>query len=337
MSNPEMSSLDKTTNPPAGGAVPFPAALWTVIDESMNNMQHYGKRLLAAGLGCALLAGGLATQAADQDNNQKNKQRNPSQKAPPTGTSPRPADQGTPKRLPPPTVDRPNLPPVVDKPKSPAPVVDKPNPPSLVTTPTAKGYEKAAPSGRVRERVERKPDGEHVQKINAAGRLEKEMITKPDGTLHATTYDLGHREKRIEVARPNGAKEITDVHYDRNGQVRARETIQTDVRGAPVSKTVVVKNNLVINNTTINNTTINNTTVVREYRPCRFGFVYAPVVIAPAFYAGWYDPFWYSSPGILITTHSFSFSWGWAPEPWYVYHRAYWEPYPVYVGPSYWV
>src|SRR5207244_11528183 len=128
-------------------------------------------------------------------------------------------------------------------------------------------------------------DGEHVQKINAAGRTEKEIVKKPDGTLHATTYDLGHREKRIEVARPNGVKEITDVHYDRNGQVRAREMIKTDARGTPVSKTVMVKNNLVINNTTIVN---NNTTVVREYRPSRFGFVYAPVVVPPAFYAAWY-------------------------------------------------
>src|SRR5262249_37291993 len=42
-------------------------------------------------------------------------------------------------------------------------------------------------------------------------------------------------------------------------------------------------------------------------------------------------------PVVAITTHYFGFSWGWYAEPWYVYHRAYWEPYPVYVAPSYWV
>jgi hypothetical protein len=131
--------------------------------------------------------------------------------------------------------------------------------------------------------------------------------------------------------------------------VRARETIKLDANGTPVSKTVVVKNNLAVNNTTVinNNTTIinNNTTVVREYHPRRYGYVYVPppVVVAPVLYTRWYDPFWYAPPVVVggpvvaITTHRFSFSWGWTADPWYAYHRAYWQPYPVYVAPSYWV
>jgi len=40
---------------------------------------------------------------------------------------------------------------------------------------------------------------------------------------------------------------------------------------------------------------------------------------------------------IAIRTHSFHYAWGWSADPWYAYHRTYWEPYPVYAGPSYWV
>jgi hypothetical protein len=131
--------------------------------------------------------------------------------------------------------------------------------------------------------------------------------------------------------------------------VRARETIKLDAKGTPVSKTVVVKNNLAVNNTTVvknttivnNNVTVvnNNTTVVREYRPRRYGYVYVPppIIVAPVLYTRWYDPYWYTPAGLVITTHRFTFAWGWAAEPWYGYHRAYWHPYPVYVTPSYWV
>src|SRR4051812_7610142 len=112
-----------------------------------------------------------------------------------------------------------------------------------------------------------------------------------------------------------------------------------------MSKTVVVKNNLVIQNTTVvrNNVTIvNNTTVVREYRPCRYGYAYRPVFFAPPIFTWWYDPFWYppppfGGPAVVVSHHGFRFSWGWYSDPWYSYHRHYWEPYPVYVRPSYWV
>jgi len=105
-----------------------------------------------------------------------------------------------------------------------------------------------------------------------------------------------------------------------------------DARGTAVSKTVTVKQNVVINNTTIVNKT-----VVRNYYPGRYGFVYRPVFVRPAVFVSWYDPYWYTPAGVVITAHPFSFSWGWYGDPWYAYHRAYWEPYPVYVAPSYWV
>jgi hypothetical protein len=222
--------------------------------------------------------------------------------------------------------------------------------PPLVTKETSTGLEKVAPSGMVREKVINKPNGEQqVQHIGVTGQVQKEEVRKADGTVHATTYDLGHREKKVEVAHRDGTKETTDVHYNRSGEVRARETVKVDAKGAPVAKTVVVKNNLVINNTTV----VNNTTVInnrppareyhREYVRARYGFVYTPLVIAPVVYAGWYDPYWYAPPLVVggpfvaIRTHGFRFSWGWEADPWYVYHRAYWEPYPVYSAPSFWV
>ena len=209
-----------------------------------------------------------------------------------------------------------------------------------------------SPSGTVRQQTVTKPGGEQqTQHFSPAGSLDTKVVRQPDGTQHTTKYDLG-REKTTEVVHPSGVKETTQVQYNRAGEVRARETVKTDASGATVSKTVVVKNNLVIHNTTVvnNNVTIvNKTTVVREYRreyrPCRYGYVYSSFLIAPIVYAGWYDPYWYGPPVVVggpvvaIRTHSFRFSWGWAADPWYAYpyHRAYWEPYPVYVAPSYWV
>jgi len=238
-------------------------------------------------------------------------------------------------------------PPAVQQPPNKPRADDTPRPPArkpeLGIQPTQTGYIKTAPSGRPREKMETTPNGEqHAQYISPTGAVQKETVKRPDGTTHSTEYDLGHREKKAEVLQRDGAKEMTDVHYNRYGQERSRETIKVDAKGTPLAKTVVVKNNLAINNTTTivnNNTTVvnNNTTVVREYRPCRYGYVYAPVVVAPALYVGWYDPYWYTPGGIAIRTHSFGFSWGWNDADWYVYHRAYWEPYPVYVAPSYWV
>jgi hypothetical protein len=165
--------------------------------------------------------------------------------------------------------------------------------------------------------------------------------------VHATLFDLGNREKKIEVSHPDGRKEATNLHYNRTGEERLRETVKMDANGREVAKTVVAKNNLTIRNTTIINNTrvVNNVTEYhREYVRARYGFVYTPVtVVRPAFYAAWYDPYWYApavvvgGAPLMVTTHPFVFSWGWADDPWYVYHRAYWEPYPVYVAPSYWV
>src|SRR5262249_46061756 len=153
----------------------------------------------------------------------------------------------------------------------------------------------------------------------------------------------GHREKSVVVEHADKSRDLTEVHYNRTGGVRSRETVRVDAAGQPVSKTVVVQNNVVIKNTTVvQNTVVNRTTVVREYVTCRYGYVYRPVVVAPVIYAGWYDPYWYhpvvvGGPLVVVRTHCFTFTWGWEAEPWYVYHPAYFAPYPVYVAPSYWV
>jgi hypothetical protein len=90
---------------------------------------------------------------------------------------------------------------------------------------------------------------------------------------------------------------------------------------------VVVKQNFVVRNTTVVNVHSH-----RHYHPCHWGFVYTPLIVAPALYVSWYDPFWYGP-----VHHHFTFSWGWSAYPWYHYHAYYWQPYPVYAAPSYWV
>jgi len=192
---------------------------------------------------------------------------------------------------------------------------------------------RVSPSNKVRERtlIDEKTGMQKTQVIGAAGRVEAEEVRRRDGSKQVTQYDLG-REKRVQVAHKDGTTEITDVHYNRNGEQRARETIVKDPGGRVVSKTVVVKQNLVIRNTTV----VNNTTVVRNYHPGRFGFVYRPMFVAPVVFVSWYDPFWYTPVGVPIY-HPFRYSWGWYEEPWYRYNAYYWHPYPVYPAPCYWV
>ncbi len=206
--------------------------------------------------------------------------------------------------------------------------------PKLETKTTADGgYVKTTASGSVRERADKSPDGYHIQQFTPTGRVRKEEIQKPDGTKHTRDYDLGHhREIRAEVVHADKSREITNVHYNRNGEVHSRETVNVNATGKTVSKTVVVNQNIVVNNTTIVNTT-----VVRNYNVGRYGFVYCPVYVVPSLvFVSWYDPYWYTPVGVPIY-HPFTYSWGWNNDPWYCYHAYYWEPYPVYSAPSYWV
>jgi hypothetical protein len=212
----------------------------------------------------------------------------------------------------------------------------RPTPPPYKLTDVKKSggtVERVSPSNKVRERtiVEKKTGNQRTQQVGVTGRVEVEEVKRKDGTRQVTQYDLG-REKKLQVVRKDGCVETTDVQYNRNGQQRVRETIVCDTRGKPVSKTVVVKPTLVIRNTTI----VHNTTVVRNYSPCRYGFVYRPVVYRPLFYASWYDPYWYSPAGVAIY-RPFRYSWGWYHEPWFRCHVYYWEPYPVYASPCFWI
>jgi hypothetical protein len=190
---------------------------------------------------------------------------------------------------------------------------------------------RVAPSGKPREiSVENPKTGvRETKQFTPTGRVARQEVAQKDGTREIKELDLGNREKRVIVQRPDNRTETTDVRYNRFGKERARETVATDARGTVVSKSVVARQNLVIKNTTIINV---NRTVVRDYRPCRWGYVYHPVYIAPVVFAAWYDPFWYGP-----VHHHFTYSWGWYGDPWYRRHAYYWEPYPVYYGPSYWV
>ncbi|HUR45111.1 MAG TPA: hypothetical protein VMZ27_04465 [Candidatus Saccharimonadales bacterium] len=229
--------------------------------------------------------------------------------------------------------------------------------PNVFTAPTARPpltetkkpggiTEARTPSGAVRQVTtqDRKTGAAVTREMGPTGTVRRETVQKKNGTQETTQYDYG-RAKKVEVVHSDRTKEVTEVQYNRRGEERARETVKLDARGTPVSKTVVVRDNLVVRNrtTVINNVTIvNNRTVVREYRPCRYGYIYRPVYFAPPIFTWWYDPFWYPPPFggptvVIASHHGCRFSWGWNSDPWYVYHRTYWEPYPVYVRPSYWV
>jgi hypothetical protein len=203
--------------------------------------------------------------------------------------------------------------------------------PQLTEVKKGNEIQRVAPSGKPREitKVDPKAGITETRRITPTGRVAVQEVAKRDGSRQIKELDLGNREKKVTVVHADKRTETTDVHYNRFGKERSRETVTTDARGAVVSRNVVVRQNLVIRNTTIVNV---NRTVVRDYRPCRWGYVYYPVILAPTVFVGWYDPFWYGP-----RHHHFTYSWGWYNDPWYRYHAYYWEPYPVYAGPSYWV
>src|SRR5262249_1747621 len=196
------------------------------------------------------------------------------------------------------------------------------------------GQIKTTPSGQVREKSEKKSDGEHTQQFSATGRVQREVVQRNDGTQQTVHYAAnGHVQKTVVVSR-DGGRETTQIQYDRNGRERTSETIKVDARGREVSKTVVVKQTTVI----VKNTTIvNNTTIVRNYDRARYGFVYHPIyVVHSPVFVSWYDPYWYTPAGVLIV-HPFHFAWGWGDCGWYRYHHHYWATYEVYPAPSYWM
>jgi hypothetical protein len=204
-----------------------------------------------------------------------------------------------------------------------------PERPPMKEVKNAKGdIEQRSEGGRLRgvTKVDTKSGEKRSQQISATGRIEREQVVRPDGTSQTRELDLGNREKRVTTVRGD-RRETTDVHYDRTGGVRSRETVVVNNNNRVVSRTVVVKKNFVVRNTTVVN--VHST---RHYAPCHWGYVYHPVFVAPAFYIGWYDPFWYGP-----VHHHFTFSWGWHAYPWYHYDAYYWQPYPVYAAPSYWV
>jgi hypothetical protein len=206
--------------------------------------------------------------------------------------------------------------------------------PTLHTKQVANGEERRTASGQLREKVEKKSDGEHTKYVAPTGRVQKEVIDKPNGAKETVHYAADGRVQRTTVVAKDGARETTSVQYGRNGKERATETIKVDARGREVSKTVVVKQNTVI----IKNTTIvNNTTVVRNYDRARYGFVYRPVyVVHSPVFVSWYDPYWYGPRGVWVV-HPFHYYWGWDDYGWYRWHRYYWNCYDVYPTPAYWM
>ena len=277
---------------------------------------------LAAAFGFVFLAVLTNPQAAERDKDkdkEKDKEKNPPQEQKAGRKGPRDNRPAQPDQNP-------------DKEPNKQP---KPPGPQLTTTPTAKGgSETKTPSGKVREKVEKGPDGstqtEHF--APATKRLQTKEVQKPDGTHQTTRYATdGKKVTQEVVVNRDHSKQTTSVHYDRQGEQRARETIKVDARGKEVSKTVEVhKTTVIVKNTTINKT------IVRNYDRGRYGFVYRPIyVVHSPVFVSWYDPYWYTPAGVVIV-HPFRYSWGWNDD-WYRYHSHYWVNYEVYPTPAYWV
>ena len=288
---------------------------------------------LAAGLGFVFLAGLTDAQTGGQDRLEDKPKPPPAMPARPT----KPAEHANPPSR---TVE-PVKPPT--KTVEPAKPLSKPaepvKPPAttvkLETKPTTKGgYIRTTPSGQIRERVEKKADGEHTQHLAPTGKIQKEVVQKPDGTQESTHYAPNGKVRQQAVVNRDGTRQTTSVQYGRSGTERARETISVDARGKEVSKTVIVKQpTVIVQNTTI----VKNQTIVRHYDHARYGFVYRPIyVVNSPVFVSWYDPYWYAPSGFLIF-HPFVYSWRWNHYGWYHYHRHYWAAYDVYPAPSYWV
>lgn len=195
---------------------------------------------------------------------------------------------------------------------------------------------RATPSGRILEKSERKADGEHVQKFNIAGTKQADELRQRDGTVRRTQYDLRGNPSREEVVKRDGSRAVTTPQLDREGKLRARETVTYDSRNRAVSKSVERN---VTKNVTINKTVHKNVhKVVHHYDRSRYGFCYRPIYFASPFvFVSWYDPYWYT-PAFVPIYHPFRYSWGWESYGWYShYHGSYWSTYDVYPAPSYWV
>ena len=308
-------------------------------------------RWLAGGLGLILLGGQVSAQTSRQTNSPSGR-RQPSRSEGNSGEYPSQSrgyrNDGTGSRTRPgdtranPTESR-SRPPehstnapdhTVRNPDHPASGSHSASPATSITKKTPNGEITTTSSGRVKEKIEKKPDGEHVQHFAPTGRVQSEVVHQRDGVQQTTHYSPGGQVQKTVVVSKDGAKQTTNLQYDRNGKERAAETIKIDARGREVSKTVVIKQTTVI----VKNTTIvNNTTIVRNYDRARYGFVYRPVyVVHSPVFVSWYDPYWYGPSGVLIV-HPFQYSWGWDVYGWYRYHRHYWAVYDVYPAPSYWV
>src|SRR2546421_5650635 len=126
-----------------------------------------------------------------------------------------PPEQNSP-RLPPPTrggppilSPRPTHGTPVPGPARPVPLptlAPKPTAPRLDTHSTAgAGYVKTAPSGQLREKMEKMPNGSQRTEYHApTGRVEKEVLRKPDGTQQEKRYATNGKVQQEVVNHPNG-------------------------------------------------------------------------------------------------------------------------------------
>ena len=154
----------------------------------------------------------------------------------------------------------------------------------------------------------------------------------------ANTRQITTKSGAVAYVRPNGGVARIEnhgtvitrgVHGERTVVTRLAgggRVVTQGPRGGYVQRSFTRNNQTFVSRTYV----VNNRTFVHVYQPMRFrGITYYRYVPAfyfrPAFYG------WFFSPWRV----GISFSWGWGP--WFGFYGGYFQPYPVYTAPWFWL
>ena len=122
-------------------------------------------------------------------------------------------------------------------------------------------------------------------------RSNRKKSISTDGSKQVTRFDTTGRVRQEEVVHTDGAREVSNHQFGRDGNERVKETVKYDVHEKVVSKTVVK--------------TVNKTVIMNNYDHGHYGYVYHPVFVRAPLIA-WYDPYWYTPAGVVIV-HPFHY------------------------------
>jgi hypothetical protein len=169
--------------------------------------------------------------------------------------------------------------------------------------------------------------------VDAAGGRRYQL--RADGTLssysgrgHTATF---RPDGRISTLRAGGMQIDRGLQGDRRIVTTRPDgslLVGTGSRRGYLQRTFVRNNTAFIQRTYV----VNQVTYTRVYSTYTYGGIvleryHPPVYYAPGFYGWVYYPW----------ARPVAYTWGWAGEPWYGFHHAYFTPLPVYASASLWL